>query len=136
MRFVKLWMGIFCMAGLIGCAQEVRLPSSAELPAAMGEAKVYKDDNGNTKIKLEVKHFAPPQRLQPPRSVYVVWAETSDNQMFNLGRLKINEDLKGKLEATTPFRVFQLVITAEDNPLVMQPSQQVVLRTKVIEANE
>lgn len=135
MRLVTLLTGIFLMAGVIGCAREVRLPPSAELPAAMGEARVSKDENGNTKLKLEVKHFAPPQRLQPPRSVYVVWAETHDQQMHNLGQLKINDKLKGKLETTTPFRIFQLVITAEDNPLVRQPSEQVVLRTKAIEVD-
>lgn len=135
MRLATLLTVIFLVVGVTGCARDVRLSPSAELPAAMGEAKVSKDDNGNTKLKLEVKHFAPPQRLQPPRSVYVVWAETSDHEMSNLGQLKINDDLKGRLETTTPLRIFQLVITAEDNPLVRQPGQQVVLRTKVIEAN-
>lgn len=135
MRNILLTVAISAAIGLTGCAKEVRLPTSADLPAAMGEAKVSKDNNGNTRVKLKVEHFAPPQRLQPPKSIYVVWVETPNHEMYNLGQLKIDDDLKGKIEGITPFKVFQLVITAEDYPTVTTPGQ-VVITTRAIETND
>lgn len=124
------------LIGLGGCAKEVRLPFSTELPAAMGEARISRDDNGNTVVNLKVEHFAPPQRLQPPRQVYVVWLESPDHEMHNLGQLRVNDDLKGELESKTPYEVFRIIITAEDYATAAQPGPQVVMRTKVINATE
>jgi hypothetical protein len=133
MRIARLLVVLTLMAGIWGCATEkVKLPASPELPAATGEAKISKDKNGNTLLRLKVEHFAPPQKLQPPKPVYVVWLETSNHEMHNIGELKIDDDLQGKLETVTPYAVFQIVITAEDYATVTFPSPQVVLRTRVI----
>lgn len=133
MRVTTALAGVFLGMGLMGCATKtVTLPPSAELPAAQGEAKVSKDKNNNTLVRLNVKHFAPPQRLNPPKAVYVVWLETPDHQMHNIGQLKVNNDLEGKLETITPYEVFQVIITAEDFATVTEPGPQVVLRTKAI----
>jgi hypothetical protein len=133
MRVTTALAAVFLGMGLMGCATKtVTLPPSADLPAAQGEAKVSKDKNNNTLVRLNVKHFAPPQRLTPPKAVYVVWLETPDHDMHNIGQLKVDSDLEGKLETVTPYDAFQLVITAEDSATVTEPGPQVVLRTKVL----
>lgn len=99
----------------------------------MGYTKLSKDQNDNTKVQLRVEHLAPPQNLQPPRSVYVVWVKTPDNQYYIVGQLRIDKDLEGKLNAITPFKTFRIVISAEDIPTVTQPGDQVVLTTEVLE---
>ncbi|GAB7025568.1 hypothetical protein [Geotalea toluenoxydans] len=122
------------LLGLSGCAKEVVVPPSAELPAVIGEAKATKDPNGNTRVRLRVEHMAPPQNLQPPKSVYVVWVETPEKQRFNLGQLRVDEKRRGQLDATTAFKVFRLVVTPEDFPTVTEPTGPEVLATGVLEA--
>ncbi|MRR54898.1 MAG: hypothetical protein EG822_10375 [Deltaproteobacteria bacterium] len=119
---------------MLGCATKEPIPASNVVPAATGVTKVSKDSNDNTSIHLKVDHLAPPQNLQPPRAIYVVWVQTPDNQTYNLGQLKVDKELEGELKAVTPFKIFRLVITAEDFPTVSLPSQQVVLTTDVLEA--
>lgn len=134
MRLTAFVVAVFVMVGLAGCGkQKVPLPTSMMLPAATGQAKVSKDDNGNTRVNVKVQHFAQPQRLQPPKSVYVVWVETPERQMYNLGQLRIKDNLEGELTGITPFKVFQIVITAENYPTVTTPSSDVVMWTSVVE---
>lgn len=135
MRGVTLIAALCFAAALFGCAKTVELPPSSDLPAATGEVKVSKDDNNNTRLDLKVQHFAPPQRLQPPKSLYVVWVKTPNGEMHNVGQLNVNDDLEGELKATTPYEVFVVVITAENFATVTQPSQQVVLTTRPIRQN-
>jgi len=125
---------ILSSMSLAGCATKVAVTPSATLPAAAGETKLTRDANGNTVVNLKVRHFAPVQNLQPPKSTYVVWVETPDRQLMNLGQLRIGQDREGKLTATTPFKTFRLLISAEDFPTVKQPSNQVVLVTDILEA--
>jgi len=133
MRFAMVLAALLMGMGLSGCATKtVILPPSQENPAAEGEAKFSKDKNGNTLVELKVRHFAPPQRLTPPKSVYVVWLETPDHDLHNIGQLKVDKDLEGKLQAVTAYPVFQLVISAENSPNVSQPGDQVVLKTRVV----
>jgi len=133
MRLAMVLAAVWLGGALTGCATKtVILPPSQEMPAAEGEAKLSRDDNGNTVVQLKVKHFAPPQRLTPPKAVYVVWLETPDHELRNLGQLKVDKNLEGKLMAVTPYEVFQLVISAEDSPNVSEPGSQVVLRTRTV----
>lgn len=117
-----------------GCAEKAAIPTSFVVPAAMGHIKLSKDENDNTKVQLRVEHLAPPQNLQPPKAVYVVWVKTPDNQHYIVGQLKVDKNLEGKLNAITPFETFRIVISAEDFPTVTEPGEQVVLTTEVLEA--
>jgi hypothetical protein len=132
-KYLLLTVASILMA-VAGCAKEVVVPPSAELPAAVGEAKATRDANGNTRVHLEVEHMAPPQNLQPPKSVYVVWAETPEKQRYNLGQLKVDEKRRGRLDSTTAFTMFRLVVTPEDFPTVTEPTGPEVLATGVLEA--
>ncbi len=134
MKQVFVTTALALSLGLSGCATTSQIPSSTIVPAASGFTKVSKDDNGNTKIEFKVQHLAPPHNLQPPRSIYVVWVQTSDNKSYNLGQLKVDKNLNGTLNALTPFDNFRLVVSAEDFPAVSLPSQQVVLTTELLEA--
>lgn len=131
---ITLTIAAMCLVvGFSGCAVKAPLPSSTELPAAMGETKITLDNNGNSTIRMKVQHFAPPENLQPPKSVYVVWVETPEGHYNNFGQLKIDEKRSGEITGITPFRTFRLVVSAEDYPMVAQPSQ-VVMRTDLLEA--
>lgn len=114
------------------CARKIHFDNSNVVPAARGTVKLKTDDNNNHSIEIKVRHLAPPARLQPPKSVYVVWAETSQNGVQNLGQLKtstglISNTLKASLDAVTPFTPKRIFITAENQANIEFPSTFVVL---------
>jgi hypothetical protein len=121
--------------GSAACANKLVFPASPTVPAADARAKIELDDNGNTQVSLTVKHLAAPERLFPPRSVYVVWIQPPDETGTNLGALRPDDDLKGRIVGITPFTRFRVVITAEDDALVRTPGSQIVLATETIDAN-
>ncbi len=81
-----------------------------------------------------MKHLAPPQNLQPPMSMYIAWVETPDGQVFNAGRLKLNDNLEGEVRIVTPYPRFRVVVSAENDPLAAGPSYYRVLETDQIES--
>ena len=120
--------------GALACASKVIFPVSPTVPAADARAKVELDDNGNAQISLTVAHLATPDRLFPPRSVYVVWIQPPDEDETNLGQLRLDGDLRGRIVGITPFTRFRVIVTAEDEPTVRFPGSQIVLATEQIEA--
>ncbi|HTC94278.1 MAG TPA: hypothetical protein VK699_12630 [Terriglobales bacterium] len=113
-------------------AKEIHFNNGSSVaPGAAGRVDVDKDRNGNTELKIHVYHLADPEKLSPPKTVYVVWVQPPGKSPVNTGQLKVNGDLEGTLTATTPFKAFDTFITAEDNAHVDAPSGPEVLRTTV-----
>ena len=116
------------------CARKLNFTTSSIVPAAEGSVKVKKDNNNNYAIKVDVKHLAEPKRLQQPKEVYVVWIETPQNGVQNIGQLKtssglLSRTLKASLETTSPFKPNRIFITAEDQSNIQYPSSYVILNT-------
>ena len=122
------------MLGL-GCAQKVTLRNSPDLPAAVGEAKITRDDNRNAVVEVDIQHLAPPDNLKPPKKVYVVWAQAPDGKNMPLGQLPVGADRRGRLKATTPMQNFRIIVTAEDTPTSKFPSPQIVFSSNMIDAS-
>ncbi|MEP7347583.1 MAG: hypothetical protein ABI877_20100 [Gemmatimonadaceae bacterium] len=114
-------------------AQEQPLSVSPDLPAAAATAKVSATDNGNTKIELVVNHLAMPERVAPGATVYVVWVRGNEalDRPQNIGALKVDSDLNGKLTAVTPLLAFELFVTPESMQDVTDPAGKHVLFTTV-----
>jgi hypothetical protein len=105
-------------------AATLKLESSSQIPAAEGKVKLHQTSNGNTEITLSVKHLAPPTRIEPTSSVFVVWVRGLEPgaQPQNLGALRVNKNLSGKLQTTTSLRAFDLFITPEGVSTVTAPT--------------
>src|SRR5947209_17647243 len=81
--------------------REDKLTNTGAAPAAMGKVITDNDRNGNTGVEVEVKHMAAPQSLSPAKTAYVVWVQPKGKEAEVLGFLRVNEDLEGRLRATT-----------------------------------
>lgn len=128
-----LAVALMIAVGLTGCAKKTAIDISSTVPAAEAELKTSQDNNGNTVVDLKVKHLAPPQNLQPTRSMYVAWVETPDGKMVNAGRLTLNDNLEGAVRVVTPYPRFRVIVSAENDPLAAGPSYHRVLETEQIE---
>lgn len=133
-RSTTTWC-LLALAGAIGCGsstQHIRLTSSTEIPAAQGTVEATATDNGNTALVVTVRHLAPPERVTPGATTYVVWVrDNAQGEAQNVGALKVDKDLNGSLKTTTPLRSFDLFITAEGTPTVTIPRGQELFRASV-----
>jgi hypothetical protein len=133
----RFMISMLIVTGLaaVSCAgpSQIRLTSSPDIPGAQSTAKVSTTDNGNTQIDLIVEHLASPERVDPGATIYVVWVRgnTAEAQSQNLGALKVDDNEKGSISATTPLRSFDLYITAEASQLSTAPKGKTLLYTTV-----
>jgi len=120
---------------LSACSRKVNFNTSTVVPAAEGVVKIKKDSNKNNSVDIKIKNLAEPDRLQIPKSVYVVWMVTEDNGVKNIGQLKssksmFSSQLEGTLKTVTSFTPKRIFITAEDNSDISMPGTYVILETK------
>jgi hypothetical protein len=107
------------------------MKTSSNVPAAQGRATIEHDRNKNVKVTLEVEHLAKPQSLAPAKGTYVVWIQPEGQEPNNVGVLRVNDELKGDFRTTTPYKKFDLFVTAEDSPTVSSPSGTEIMRQQL-----
>ncbi len=132
MRRASLGVSIaVLMLGLAVWAADIPVVASSLVPAATGKISYQHDRNGNIQFTLSAKNLAAPSQLTPAKNGYVVWIEPRDQPAHNAGVLTVNNNLEGSFSGTTPYKTFNVVVTAEDNPTVTQPSGPEILHGTV-----
>lgn len=129
---------IIVLSGVItfsSCAKKIVFPSSPVVPAAEGRVKIKQDGNNNYVVEVSLKHLAPSRSLQPPKEYYVVWIETENNGIKNIGQISsssglLSSTLKASLSTVTSFKPRVVFITAEDSGNASYPGGFTVLRTE------
>jgi hypothetical protein len=119
------------LSGVALGAKTFPLTSSQAVPAASGKVEVKKDKNGNNEVTIKTEHLAQPGMLTPPASTYVIWFQEQSGEPMNQGDLKVGKSLKSEFKATTHFENFDVLVTAEGDPMTKSPAGQVVLRAKI-----
>src|SRR5579864_1416320 len=127
-RHIVLFVIFNLLLTLAAFGREDRLTNTGATPAAMGKVITDNDRNGNTGIEVQVKHMASPESLTPAKTSYVVWIQARGKDPEALGVLRVNEGVEGSLKATTPYKDFDIFITAEENPKPEMPSSMMVLK--------
>lgn len=116
---------------LTSCSSTTKFPVSSVTPAAVITANVKQDKSNNYTISVTAKNLASADRLSPPKNTYVVWIETRDSGVKNIGQLKGKNDKTSTLETLTPFDPVVILITAEDDGTVSYPTGIEISRTSV-----
>jgi hypothetical protein len=116
------------------CARKISFQTSSVVPAARGDVKVKKDNNNNYSIQVSLNNLAEPKRLEPSKSTYVVWMETSDNVAKNIGQINsstgfLSNKLKASFETVSPTKPTKIFLTAEDDAGIQYPGTQVIMTT-------
>jgi hypothetical protein len=126
-------VAVVAAIAMAGCAstQKYTLNPGPNTPAATGTAKVETSKQGNEKVELTVDHLPEPASLGGA-SNYVVWIEPAgEQQVMPAGALKIDENRQGKLDFVTPYKDFNVIVTAERTTAPSEPSDEVVLRGQI-----
>jgi hypothetical protein len=120
--------------GLTGGGAKQTMLTSAEVPSGQGTVQTKSDANGNTELTLDVNHLAPPPRVVPDASVYVVWVSPRGGSIQNVGALVVDNDQHGNLRTVTPFRQFTVTVTPEPSARVTTPTHKPVFTSEVSRA--
>jgi hypothetical protein len=75
----------------------------------------------------EIIGLKPAHRLGKDFLTYVLWAVSVDGKASNLGEITFDGDNPISVNVTTPYQTFWLMVTAEPNYAVVDPSPQIVL---------
>jgi hypothetical protein len=119
---------------ITSCARNTSFLNSSVVPAAQGTVKVKTDKNKNYVIQVQIKDLADASRLTPAKQNYVVWMETDQGRLENLGNLKssksfMSKQMSAKLETVSSFKPIKVFVTAENDANVQYPDRLVVLST-------
>ena len=137
-RFLLITGCLMMVLFLSSCAaRKSAFMQSTIVPAAEGNVKVKKDANNNYAIKIDVTNLAEPQKLVPEKNAYVVWIETAEYGVKNIGQIItsnafLSKKLKASFETVTSFNPVKVFITAEDDATLQYPTGVTVLSTNTI----
>ena len=130
-------VGALALGGACGTMDRAKgmqtwtLNTSDSVQAASGKVLVGTEKDGNTKVKVQVQHLAPPVTVDDDSNAYVVWLQPAGGEPQNVGVLTVDKDLKGELETRTPFKEFKVIVTAEIVSNVRVPSGPPVMNTSI-----
>lgn len=124
-NYVWIFMSIMLLAS---CGNTVNFPVSSIVPAAEIKATTKVDKNKNNQIEVVANNMASPDRLNPSRKAYVIWGVTDDNVLRNLGQLVNKNSKKSTFKTSTPFKIIEIFITAEDRGDLTRPEGQEIAR--------
>lgn len=126
---VILLFSVLLLVLFVSCSKKTAFNTSPIIPAARGEVAVKKDNNENYHIELQISFLAEPERLNPPKSTYVVWMLSEDSNPINLGQIVGTSKLHVKFETVSSSKPKLIFVTAEDDPSVLYPGNMRVLET-------
>lgn len=127
-------VAVLALFSSTSCTTKAAFLTSTVVPAARGEVKVTRDNNDNYIIELEIVNLAEPQRLDPPKQMYVVWMVTEQKMTQNIGKMDsssstFSSKLKADFKTSSASKPVKIFITAEDDASVQYSSSTVVLST-------
>lgn len=110
----------------------VQFRGTTRFPRMKGDAKVQRTGRSGTRIELNVEKMPRPFELGAGYATYVVWAISPEGQIDNLGEIKRSgfSLIDSKINVTTTFQTFALIITAEPHFLVSRPSQAIMMENQ------
>ncbi|HYP04623.1 MAG TPA: OmpA family protein [Bryobacteraceae bacterium] len=107
-------------------ATKINFAGTALMPKARGEAKV-ESKKGYLEVEVEFDEMNPAQKYGPEYLTYVLWAITPEGRAQNMGEILLDSESRGKLNVSTEFQSFGMIVTAEPYFAVSQPSDVVVM---------
>lgn len=123
-RPTEVWLGGTSLA------REARLKLKIQGASSSSVFFVRKRRPGFVEIDINrgnITGLQPPQKFGKDFLTYVLWAVSGDGKASNLGEITSGGQKPISINARTPYQAFWLMVTAEPDFAVVDPSPQVVL---------
>ncbi|MEO9185163.1 MAG: hypothetical protein ABI467_16820 [Kofleriaceae bacterium] len=132
MKSILLFVAIALQACGSSPPPTFKFVGSSAAPAAEGSAEVTAGPNGNSRLMVTVRHLAPPERLVPGATAYVVWVTpVADGTPQNVGALRLDSNLTGTLDTVTPLHDFVMTVGVEADPMAQKPTNTPVITSTI-----
>ena len=129
-----------CLIGIMtiflfeSCARKIAFQASTIVPGAEGTVKVKKDNNSNYTIHVELSNLAEPTKLEPAMKTYVIWMETEQEPVKNIGQINsssnfLSKRLTASFETVSSIKPTRIFITAEDVGTIQYPGTKILTTT-------
>lgn len=107
----------------------LRFRGTTRLPRLTGSAKVKRSGRRNTRVEMSIDNLPRAYELGSVYTTFVLWAISPEGRADSLGEIKRSGSsfINSKVDVTTTFETFALVVTAEPHFMVRSPSRMVVL---------
>lgn len=127
------WLAPLLLAAVLpACAARYNVSCREPALGADADIVVSKTKSGNYFVELAIDNLAPPDRLDPAATAYVVWFQPKEQAAVKAGTLSYDpKDRDGFLEATTPHREFTVLVTLETAGDVGVPAKKVIITQAV-----
>jgi hypothetical protein len=115
----------------------IAYPPGREIAVNLGGAEKTLTSSGAFKVKakadssaleIEIKNLPSPGEVGWTGRQYVLWALDREKRVMNLGLVPVRGK-GGKWSVQIPFRVFGLMVTAEQDPKAPAPSEAVAMES-------
>jgi hypothetical protein len=130
-KLYTICLTFMLLCTLASAAKKYPMTAASIVPGARADVEINKDKNGNTRLKMTVQHLANLENLTPRASAYVVWLRERGGNAENQGQLKMDKNLKATFETVTPFKSFEVFVTAEQDARGTGPDGQEVLKATI-----
>lgn len=108
-----------------GCVSTSTLAPTTLTPSSRGKVSASVAPDARTALTITVDRVPP---LDPSLDTLVAWVKpVGGEQYVNVGQVRVDDEQRGRLRTTTPFQKFTLLVTAEAEAPVPQPSGNVIL---------
>jgi len=124
----NVFLNLVLILLMTSCVTVVKFPVSSVIPTAEITAQVKKDKENNYVINITANYLASAQRLSPPKTTYVVWMVTKENNTTNIGQFNGENAKKSTLNTLTPFKPVEIFITAENEGDLTLPNGREISR--------
>ncbi len=130
----KMFLIGFAVLTVASCAKKINFQTSAVVPAARGTVKINKDGNNNYAIKINLFNLSEAKRLPASEQTYVVWLESGEQAVKNLGQINsstkiISKKLKTSFESVSAVKPTKIFTTIENSSGVQYPGSELILTT-------
>ena len=105
----------------------VTLGGAEKTLTAAGAFKV-KAKADSSSLEIEIKNLPAPGEVGWTGKQYVLWALDREKRVMNMGPIPVRGK-DGKWSVQIPFRVFGLMVTAEQDPKASAPSAEVAMES-------
>ncbi len=123
---------ILCSLALVGCTGEkvYKMKATAALPAAEGSVSAWEGSMDETVVEVDAQYLTPTEETKDPL-YYTAWAKNG-NTITRLGNLKLEGDRFGRLVSSTHMTNFEVMVTAEEKPVLKKPQSLPILTSTTI----
>lgn len=119
-----------------GCATSSRYKMTTNeqlVHGATGVVSVVPTDSNNTKMRLNIKHLYPANKIRTGATNYIVWVKPEGSGTYqNVGALQVDNMLQVEYATTVPFASFNVIVTPEAGNHIQTPTGPAVLAKRII----